>query len=299
MASTVKTYHLAPTFDFAPDGPLALGSVLSTVKRPVPPLTIGNVGSTMTTTDDASTTPKIFSTTKTNYTLTTSTKRTTSAALSLDFLSSIFGVGPGGSNSHNRDSAVLFSFARLDTQEWYPSTEELESLIRQPTVSQYLKVLRSWVPKQVFVVTGIKIAYGAYAQSKKARHVDTGFEVKLDPGTAAGVSDIVTLGPKFTHSVKKGKYVEWSTGVDGEEDIGFVFAYKVQRVTVKLAKKEGKYGVTDHDEYTSGSMLGVDDHVASEAEQFEIDTVDTDEVDEGAVLLEAGDGTEILWLVVP
>lgn len=217
----------------------------------------------------------------------------------MSFLSSVLGVAPTASTNLQRDNTLTLSFSRLDTQEWFPSTEELQTLIQQLSVSQYLHSLRKWVLKQVFVVTGVKIAYGARAETKKGHELEGKLEISIDPGLADGAPGVVTIGPKVGHGTKKGIEVGWETGTDGEDDPGLLFAYKVQRVKVMQAKIEDKPTVTSHSEYTSGALHGADSLVAEEREPFHIDPAVAEDASETGVFVEADDGSGGLWFVPP
>ena len=154
-------------------------------------------------------------------------------------------------------------------------------------------------PKASFVVTGVKVAYGIRAEIKKGREAESSLEISLDPGLAGGVSDVVTFGPKVKHDIKKGTAVGWETGTDGDEDPGFLFAYKVQRVTVKKTKDEEKKVAASRAEHASGAVLGTETPVAEEPDRLEIDTGDAEPTDDNGVLVKAGDKSENLLLVGP
>jgi hypothetical protein len=195
---------------------------------------------------------------------------------------------------------LTFTFAQLDTKEWFPSADELLAPVQQPPVLQYLNSLRKRVQKQVLVLTDVKVGYGVRAETKAAHAIEGKLEVAIDPGIAGGAPGMVTIGPKFGHGTQTGTDVGWETATDGEDDQGFLFAYKVQRVAVKKTKNgsnKGKQSVSRHVEYTSGAVLGTKAPEADEPDGLEIDKVGAGQTDETGVLVEAGDGSESLRFV--
>ncbi|CAK7237599.1 hypothetical protein SBRCBS47491_010036 [Sporothrix bragantina] len=236
-----------------------------------------------------------------------STSNAGSGALSASFLASVLGIGPRASTKLQGDRALTMLVSRLDTQEWYPSNIELQTLIDLPSVSQFLRYLRSFHSKELFVITGVKVAYGSYAERKNARATEARLDLKLDPGVAGGVSDVIELGLQTRLKRESTTTVSWEAGADAKEDPGFVFAYKVQRVKVKTkVKTENGDGmiVTSNKEYIRGALYGNFIPTAGDPERFEIDA--EDKVDTGCaeedteatgVLFKAGDGSEDIWVV--
>lgn len=300
MASTVKTYYFPPNWDIPPGGPLSLGCVLSSIKRPLPPLLISPLtellsATTPSTTDDQLQQPRIYPTTKQNVSYRTSTSHSGSASLFASFAAPLLGIGPDASASLARDHSLTLRFTRVDTKEWYPSAAELQRLVEQSPVSRYLDRLQAWSPKCVLVVTGVKVAYGARVESRDAREVKGDLSVSLDPGVAVGVPGAVEFGPGLGLGRKRSAEVGWETGVDGHEDPGFVFAYQVQRVKVKKRNAEVIDVVSKA--YTRGAVYG-SGHVANEPGEYEIDITDADDSEkEEGLLVEAIDGEERMRLV--
>lgn len=300
MTSTVKTYYFPPNWDIPPGGPLSLGCVLSSVKRPLPPLLISpltEMPSTMTpcTTNGNLEQPRIYPTTKHNVSYRISTSHSGSASLFSSFAAPLLGIGPDASASLARDHSLTLRFARVDTKEWYPSAKELQGLVEQSPVSRYLDRLQAWSPKCVLVVTGVKVAYGARVESRDAREVKGNLSVSLDPGVAGGIPGVVEFGPGLGLGRKRSAELGWETGVDGHEDPGFVFAYQVQRVKVK--KRNAEVIEVASKAYTRGAVYG-SGHVANEPGEYEIDVTDSDDsAEEEGLLVEAFDGEENMRLV--
>jgi hypothetical protein len=303
MANLTKTYYISPNWDVPPGGPLSLGSVLSSTKRPLPPLLICPVtdvphSTTPSTSGAAPVQPQLFSTTKYNVSYTTSTLCSGFVSLFASFVAPVLGVGPDASTKLSRDCALTLRFARVDTQEWYPSTAELQKLVEHPSISRFLERLRAWNAKYLFVVTGVKVAYGARAESKNACEIKSELHVSLNPGVAVGVPGAIEFGPGAGLGKKQSTEVGWETGAGGKEDPGFVFAYKVQRVKVK--KKNGEVIDVTSKDYTRGALYEEVISIADTPEEYEIDTMnEEDDTKEEGVLVEAGDGDENLLLIPP
>lgn len=310
MANLTKTYYLPPTWDVVPlpGGPLTLGSVLVSTKRPLPPLLIYPV--TKSTTPQPSSPspetggaaaeiahPQIYSSTRQNISYETAASRSGSLSLFASFAAAVLGVGPDASVRASRDGALALHFARLDTEEWDPSAAELEARVRHPTVSRYLAKLRFWETTDLFVVTGVKVAYGARAESRTARETKAAIEVSMDPGVAGGIPGVVEFGPGAGLEKKRYTEVAWETGTDGREDPGFVFAYRVKRVVLK--KKNGQVVDLESKDYTRGALYGVTNQILDQPKAYEIDGDTTGGMGtrEEGVFVEAGDGDEAMWVV--
>ncbi|CAK7232996.1 hypothetical protein SEUCBS140593_008453 [Sporothrix eucalyptigena] len=276
---------------------------------PLPPLYIGSIQSMIASSADTEPVQRdnVFCTTKHNLSFTTSTFNSGSAALSASFLASVLGIGPQASTKLQGDRALTMLFSRLDTHEWYPSNVELQTLIDLPSVSQYLRYLGSFHSKEVFVITGVKVAYGSCAESKNARVTEARLDLTLDPGLTGGVPGVIELGLQTRLKRESTTTVLWESSADAKEDPGFVFAYKVQRVKVKTKVKTENgdiMTVTRNKEYIRGALYENFVPNAGEPERFEIDMKDeinTEDMKEDTeatgVLFEAGDGSENIWVV--
>lgn len=303
MANITKTYYFPPNWDVPARGPLRLGSVLASTKRPLPPLLVSPVvEETQSSRPSADSEQlQVYCTTKYNLSYTTSSSYTYSAGLFASFATAVLGIGPDVSAKLSRNRALALRFARMDTQEWDPSPAELQQRVEHPSVARFLQRSRAWDRKSLFVVTGVKVAYGACAESKAEDEAEGEVKVALDPGVAANVPNMVEFGPKLGLKRKQMTDVEWETGKDGQEDPGFVFAYKVQRIKVK--KRDGEVVDMRGKEYTRGALYEEDIAIEKKLDEYEIDMVGVDIKDveadtkEEAVLVEDQDGFENMCLV--
>lgn len=113
-----------------------------------------------------------------------------------------------------------------------------------PRVKAFLK--SSKCRKPVYVVTGIKTAYGGSAASLAFRGRGAGFSSGLDGAAATGGA--VPLGLGAGASLGGGKSLEVSWG--GSKP--FVLAFRVRRLTADRATGE----VVDKGDYNKGAKLG-------------------------------------------
>lgn len=141
------------------------------------------------------------------------------------------------------------------------------------------------------------VAYGARAETKATREIEGELKVPLDPGVAGGVPGMVEFGPGVGLGKKQSTGVGWDTGVEGSEDPGFVFAYKVQRVKVK--KKNGEVVDVSSEAYTRGALYEQSTPAAAKPDGYEIDFTDVedDDIEGEGVLVEAEGGEGSLRLV--
>ncbi|KAK8120180.1 hypothetical protein PG999_004300 [Apiospora kogelbergensis] len=159
----VKVYYLAPTRHVPPDGPIALGSIITDPRRPEIAIN--------------SSTPaiqelKVHETVELNH--------------------SLGGVVPGlgmdaeagiRAASGNRSS---YAFEKIVTREIFPDLETVRSLFSGDACVQQSIKDRRW-QLSVFLITGVQVAYGAEVLLTRARergvYLQTGVDLTAVTGT--------------------------------------------------------------------------------------------------------------------
>lgn len=244
MAAQKKQYFLAPSWDYPPTGPLALGNIILSPSRPVPPLL---AASTLTRTlDPATLAPNRVSTTKHNVEWTRDKSVSHSLGVWSRFVQCL-GVRLDFETSRSRQD--VFRFESVRTEEWFPSEEYLAAAVRDPAVRRRLTVgggisrVGGLVKRRaVYVVVGVKTVSGAQVKRVWTRGLAAQTEVGVD---AMGASVFVASGPAGGVKWERGESMEFEGGDD------FVFAYRVRKVWLE----DGENGV-GQDDYARGTMLG-------------------------------------------
>jgi hypothetical protein len=137
----------------------------------------------------------------------------------------------------------MYSFDRLETNQFFPKDNYIQKCVEADPVRRYLDKAR--YRKSVYVITGIKTVHGAKAKSIKHRVIGGNLGVEVDGTLLSG--GMVPVGGGPDTDVKVGKKI--STNFEGGSD--FVFAFRVKKVTVTR-----KTGVVKADEdYKKGAML--------------------------------------------
>jgi hypothetical protein len=230
-----KFYFLASTTDSPVNGPIFLGGILTHPKDadmllnaiPLP------IDSTLMPIYTVEADAQSFTFEK-NCSLTSS--------IWASFLTMILGIGGDlESNISNQDSEK-WTIKKLKTISFNPTPEYIKQSLESSAVKRFITEDANWLKSsQVYMITGLKLAYGAssvitYAKSK-------GFNLSLGlDATSLGVP--VEGGPKFgtTHDVR----VEQSVG----ERTPFVLAYRIRKI---IASSSGEF----KDKAVDGGMLGI------------------------------------------
>ncbi|RFU35432.1 hypothetical protein B7463_g888, partial [Scytalidium lignicola] len=269
MANRVFYFFFAPTWDYPPGGPIKLGNVITSVKKPERPLY----------TAPLPTDAEVFSTEQRRVEFSEEKLRAGQLSIFTTFLS-VLGAGVDGDKD-------LYAFDRLETTQFFPNETYLQKCIEAEPVHRYLD--KSRYRKPIYVITGLKTVTGARAKSLRARTVSGSFGVEVDGTVWSGGSVPVGGGPHIGGK----KETKIATSWEGSSD--FVFAFRVRKVLV-----ERKMGTVKKDEdYKTGAML--EDKIEEmDAPEFCIVTEeDPDAEEEGFLKEELMDGDAMVACAVP
>ncbi|KAF3055231.1 hypothetical protein GL218_07453 [Daldinia childiae] len=233
MANRTSYFFYAPTWDYPPNGPIRLGNVLTSLKKPERPLY------TAAPFADA----HVFSSEKSQVEFSRDKLNSGQFSIVTKFLS-FLGVGVDVGVSWGFREGEAFSFDRIETTQFFPNKDYLQRCIETAPVRRYLD--KSRYKKPVYIITGIKTVTGAKAKSFKSRGVGGGLGTEVDGTVWSGGAVPISSGP--TIEVNHGR----NTDMTWEGSSDFVFAFRVRKVLV-----EKKTGVVSKDEdYKRGAMLG-------------------------------------------
>ncbi|KAI1658709.1 hypothetical protein F4813DRAFT_388475 [Daldinia decipiens] len=232
MANRTSYFFYAPTWDYPPNGPIKLGNVLTSLKKPERPLC------TAAPLADAD----VFSSEKTQVEFSRDKLNSGQFSILTKFLS-FLGVGVDVGVSWDVSEGEAFSFDRIETTQFFPNKDYLQRCIEAEPVRRYLD--KSRYRKPIYIITGIKTVTGAKAKSFKSRGIGGSLSTEVDGTVWSGGALPISSGP--TTEVNHGRNTDMSW--EGSSD--FVFAFRVRKVLV-----EKKTGVVSKDEdYKRGAML--------------------------------------------
>jgi hypothetical protein len=249
MSNLVKTYFLAPNFDLAPPpfGPLFLGSVIADPKNPARSMTRDNRIAIPSPGES------IHHSLKLNWSVTRAQLREGKIGIWASSLAAFLGTGADAEISISHDTDEIYRCERLETEYFQPDETYIYKALQVPRVKSYIE--KSWLGKPVYMITGLKVARGATAESGEGRGSTSNVKIGVH-GTPAVVS--VSGGLKLNGKVERKERISW----EGSSD--FVFAYRVIRI--KSKKKDGTF--TDKD-YNNGALYNADDDEAKEENSVE------------------------------
>ena len=239
MAAVRPTYIVAPNWDFLPDGPISLGSLVTDPKNPARSLNRKNREPIEPT--DITTSPKH------NWSITHEELLLGRVGIWASFLAPIFGFGADSAIHGNRDKDELYACKTLETIYFQPDQAYIAKSLQDPVVKAYTE--KFW-HMCVYMVTGVKIARGATLKTSSGTGFGAEVKIGLD-GTPGGVP--AGGGPKVTGETKKKITVKFGRSED------FVLAYQLIRIK---PKKDGSFVEKD---YNKWALL--DDDEESEAEK--------------------------------
>lgn len=227
MSADQPSYFLVPSWDLGPDD-VVLGSVIANVKRPQMPL-MGKSPAISIDTKIQMQGPQVSS-----GTVKFSTEQ--SVGLFSNFLQAVT-VGGEVSYASKQTKQLEYSCDKMETRKFVPSTEYINSVVQDATISTYLK--SGGLSSKVFVITGLKIA----SEITITTTLEDGYEAKAQVGIdllAGGLK----IGPQGSWKSETSK--THTTTIKGP----IVFAFQVKKLRKHLV------GGLKSKDVVKGAMLG-------------------------------------------
>ncbi|KAF8853858.1 hypothetical protein BDZ45DRAFT_693909 [Acephala macrosclerotiorum] len=186
-----KSYFLAPSIDFAPDGLIKPGQIVSSLKTPH--IAIGNPVPP----------PILHSGYLENWE--DERRRSVSGSIGIftQFLANFLGLGGDVAGNIEREDSTIWRFRRLDTYFVVPDKAYIEVSMSEPGVKKFFE---EHPDTASYMITGVKIARGAELIRSRRRVLGADGQFGID-ATTAGVP--VSGGP--TGSIAR-ETVESSVG---------------------------------------------------------------------------------------
>ncbi|EMR62403.1 hypothetical protein UCREL1_10658 [Eutypa lata UCREL1] len=157
---------------------------------------------------------------------------------------SILGVGVDVSADLENSEGEVYSFKRIETTQFIPTEDYIQKCIETEAVRRFLERCR--YRKAVYVITGLKVVYGAKAKSYTSRAHGGAAAVAVDGTIWSGGAAPVSVEPGVEGRLETSKGTAW----EGSSD--FIFAFRVRKVHVSKQTSL----VDRNEDYTKGAMLG-------------------------------------------
>lgn len=245
MSLRPKHYFLAPTWN-SPEGPIQLGNIVSGPQLADDPLNEESVPLSLVPGMG------LMEHNHPDYSWDMEMKKGGHVGIWATFLELL---GLGGDVKAELESQVSekWRFSNIQTLSFTPKLEYVTKCLEDEGVQNYMRVNKPWLfgTSKLFMITGIKIAYGASSTVSwaKSKGLSLHFGVDL---TSLGVP--VQFGP----DVARNTSVTTHGSDDGEgHPEPFVFAFRLRRIKIS------KSGSVDHRPYHKGAMLCVRGEQAS------------------------------------
>ncbi|KAH6950810.1 hypothetical protein DER45DRAFT_619338 [Fusarium avenaceum] len=233
MANRQLFYFYAPTWDYPPEGPIKLGNVITSIKKPH--ISLANVLPSQDT--------GVFKTEKKSVQYTEEKLTTGGFSILTKFLS-VLGVGVDIGAEAEKSDKESFIFDTLETTQFIPTPGYLERCTERESVRRWLELCN--YRKPIYIITGLKVVTGAEANTIKSRTVGGIMFAEVDGTVWSGGTVPIASGPGIEGKVGKKRETRWEGG-------NFVFAFRVSKVQVK---KTGD--VVSEKEFTRGAFLDFD-----------------------------------------
>lgn len=263
MSQRPKHYFLAASGS-PPEGPIRLGNIVSLPRLADDPINEESV--------PFSAIPgmEVVEHNEPNYTLDLDERRVRRGGVWASFLQTVMGIGGDAMAEATRETGEQWRCTNMQTLSFNPKLSYIMRCLEDEGVRHYMRVNKPWLPgagSKLFMITGVKIAYGAASTVRWAR--ERGFSLRF------GV-DLTALGLPLQFGPEAGRNTAISVTQSQEGAEPFVFAFRLRRIKVSKA------GLVEHHSYDKGAMLGIRE--VEEGEQDETVNVVVEGVDDDDVV---------------
>ncbi|KAF5253480.1 hypothetical protein FANTH_1551 [Fusarium anthophilum] len=234
MATRQTSYFLAPISN-PPEGLIRLGNVISTPALADDPINLGN-------SPPSESSLKVIEHNQTDFTFDMAVRSDRSFGIWASFLQTL-GIGGDIIANWSEEHSEQWACENLKTLSFSPTISYVSQCLKDEGVQSFMRVNKPWfATNKLYMVTGIKVAYGATSTIEHAKQ--RGLNLKFGTDfSSQGVP--ISLGPqiggKNTISTKQSQ-----SGGDP-----FVFAFRLRRI--KISRK----GEVNHERFTKGTVLGI------------------------------------------
>ncbi|KAM0345649.1 hypothetical protein ACHAPU_006303 [Fusarium lateritium] len=241
--SSVKTYILAPNFQYKTSGPVQIGNIIANPLQPARYLS----------SLDEDKTPEIESITEYDHEIVREQGRTIGVSFWAQFLQSI---STNVDINRRKDLLREYNIAELETRylrsEPLDDDAELSRRLAEPRVQSAIQAGR-FGRQPVYMITGLKIARGLNVRTASDKAIGGGV------GVTVPATESVSIGGGLTNERRSG-ISDAFTG--GEEAI--IFAYQLHKIAYRVRKQNFSTGIFE----SEAAFLHDEDGALDEHEGF-------------------------------
>lgn len=241
----MKTYILAPNFQYKPSGPIQIGNIIADPFRPSKPL------STPAEADK----PVIESVLEYSHEITKEEGRSVGVSFWTNFLTHI---GTGVDVTRGSDSLQQYSISELETQylrdEPLDDDADISRRLKEPRVQSAINA-GLFGKRPVYMVTGLKIARGFSLRTKLSKIIGGGIEAE------APIVTFVSTGVRVTNERRDGIANSFTASSEA-----IVFAYQLHKIQPRSRKQTTVVDIFQ----SESAFLHDDDEEGTDAESEEI-----------------------------
>lgn len=222
MTVLKRTYFLAPTRDSPPDGPIALGNLITDPRSPESPLNNPASEATLRLLEDS---PPYDSEECDVLRQVGSSVRVKPSVWST-FLAGA--IGPSLGMTRDKENNAAYAISRLSTRRIHPDMKTVQALFQEDDVQMAIRDSR--FRANLYLIDGIQIAHGVEYKLGETRElgVDLGLSADLTAAGAPGVTAGVGVEARKASTA----------GSSGRISSDFVFAYSLREITYRRKRVE-------------------------------------------------------------
>ncbi|CVL13462.1 hypothetical protein FPRO06_07796 [Fusarium proliferatum] len=234
MATRQTSYFLAPISNPL-EGQIRLGNIISTPFLADDPINQENVLPSAWSTE-------VVEHNQTNFTFDMSVKNDRSFGIWASFLQTL-GIGGDATVDRSKERSEQWACEKLKTLSFNPTMSYVSQCLKDKGVQSFMRVSKPWfATNKLYMITGIKVAYGAASTIEHAKQ--RGLNLKFGTDfSSQGVP--ISVGPQIGGS----NTITTKQSQSGGDP--FVFAFRLRRI--KISRK----GEVSHERYTKGTVLGI------------------------------------------
>ncbi|PMD35139.1 hypothetical protein L207DRAFT_637536 [Hyaloscypha variabilis F] len=247
--SQVKKYFLVPDLSIPapPNSPLALGRVIHDKLNPVRCLNKND--SIAIPPDD------VYKDKKTEWSHEAENQSSGRHSIWSRYIYGLFGWSTGATFDDSIISDYVFEV--LETTFFEPSDDYIKDVMWTPSLESFLEASR--FNKPVYMITGLKVARGVRAKSRKV----SGIEGRATASATLGV----VLGAQGNVEGETAGRLRQITADSFEGSTDIVIAYRLRKITCSRTME------VKHEEETSGAILGIEDEASGSLRSYHVATI--------------------------
>ncbi|KIW27753.1 uncharacterized protein PV07_07461 [Cladophialophora immunda] len=243
MTTQVKSYFLAPNWDYQKDGPLALGNIIADPSDPVfskksafpfnvyaPPVQLPQLAFPL---------PTIYKNPPEQWAHVESEMQGGRLKILGQFLASC-GLNVEGGVSHTTQQDYHYGMESIQTSYFVPDDDYVRNRLREPPIQLWLKGRSMFQSKSLYMITGVKIARGLVLYRKRTSQIEGAGEISFDA---------TPLGVPVQVGLDGGYQAQSSSATTSSSSTDVVFTYQLRKIAIDHA------GTVANEPYNKGAFM--------------------------------------------